>query len=118
MTAPQKRISEMSDDQKCQVIAESCGITFNAAGLPVDVIRNSRDEIVWHDELILPDYFYDLNAIREAVMMLPRTEHDLYDGTLTVVVANDNPNWTSFDIVNATAQQRAITLLLTLGHEN
>lgn len=138
MTAPKKRISEMSPEEKRIAIAEACGAKwwlydsgytwlmsgelkdtqFNKAGrwtksgTPKDpskiVVGNS-----------IPDYLNDLNAMHEAEKtFIEYPDRMTYWGQLhRLIGADDKPFhkcW--YGVMTATAEQRAHAFLLTLGH--
>jgi hypothetical protein len=78
----------------------------------------------WEEARALPDYFNDLNAVHDAVLNLPQGIRDnTYTSSLAIICgfnAHGFASWSElhagrFEVINATASQRAEALGKTLN---
>ena len=97
----------MNPEQQRIAIAEACGLKLFPMG-PSDKqwLKNNKDGGV--EQVPLPDYLNDLNAMHEAEKLLSNKEKEVYAVALHDICGNV-PFW--FGIAHATAAQKAEAFL-------
>lgn len=103
----------MTPEQQRIAIAEACGWTRCVCGDPECGAWFAPDASPDDPCLGPPDYLNDLNAMHEAEMMLNRKQYLNYVTELGYVVGNTGVEY--YDLIRATAAQRAEAFLRALG---
>jgi hypothetical protein len=104
----------MNKEQQRIKIAEACGWTdFNNAKHE-GAIQYGRKPLSCSDSWIVPDYLNDLNAMHIAEMILTRIQRLFYQVNLIKLQKADLVAG-SWDLIHATAAQRAEAFLRTLN---
>jgi hypothetical protein len=108
----------MKPEEQRIAIAEACGWKQH----PQEPCVMLHKEHSWRLILDLPDYLNDLNAMHEAEETLRKNQFHFVDyyGTLFMVVScletyEGNIGYFEFELVTATASQRAEAFLKTIG---
>lgn len=113
MCGPMKET--LTKEEKRILIAESCGwrdILKSAAQHQHPMAKKGDG-----DWVILPDYFTDLNDCHEMEKAIPRNLHGKYAHKLCLRIGDEllHEYEGDFNLLSATASQRAETFGLTMG---
>lgn len=107
-------------------IAEACGWKYcpNRKCNDPEIVKEyglywltpDGEQSVYVSEEDIPDYFNDLNAMHEAEQVLKKWEKVTYAKKLVFTVTSEEKRGTStYELIIATAAQRAEAFLRTLG---
>src|SRR5690606_16681867 len=104
----ERRATEMTREEKRIKIAEACGWKFmpthdNGFGKAVPEKWLNPDGFEFYEDLPIPDYYNDLNAIHKAEMALGDDAKSLFKAKLSDLLGDDcRMGWA----IHATAAQR------------